>query len=399
MIQDAGLQDHVRLQPARLFDGTRLWSGQDVLVHRGVVVAVLDRTDPDPGHDTDPGTESRAFWRREAINGILAPGFVDIQVNGGGGVLVNTLETVAGFQRLLDAHAKGGTAHMLPTVITDAPEILERVVTLFLQAWPHPGLVGLHIEGPHISLARRGTHAPQHVRPLDAGTWRAVARLRDAGVPVLMTVAPETVTPDEIAALVGAGVHVSLGHTDATAEMMARGFAAGATLVTHLFNGMSQMHNREPGAVGAAIDSAAYCSIIADGIHVADRMIAIACRARPEAGRMVLITDAMPTVNGPDRFDLYGTSIRVEEGRLINAEGSLAGAHVTITGCVHHMVGSVGMELADVLAMATMAPAAALGLDGSLGRIAPGRAARFTVLSDDLTTGTALCLDAIPPLH
>ena len=381
----------MRLQPGQLFDGTELAAGRDVLVEEGRICAVLDRAEPDPA-----GATGRD-WQRQVVPGTLAPGFLDIQVNGGGGALVNTLQDAAEFQTILDAHAKGGTAHMLPTVITDAPEVLAHVVTLFLQAWPHPALAGLHIEGPHISLARRGTHATQHIRPLDQATWQAVGQLRAAGVPVLMTVAPETVSPDEISALVGQGVHVSLGHTDATAAVMAQGFAAGAGLVTHLFNGMSQMQNREAGAVGAAIDSDAYCSIIADGIHVSDQMLAIACRARPVAERMVLITDAMPTVNGPDAFDLYGKTVRVEAGRLVNAEGSLAGAHVTMAGCVRFMVEKVGLVLAPVLAMATSVPATALGLEGQLGHIAPGRTARFTVMSDDLSEGHAFCLDTALP--
>ena len=338
--------DQTWLQPTQLFDGETLHTGMAACVENGVVARIA-------------AVPSGAVVT--PLNGTLCPGFFDIQINGGGGVLFNTDPTPAGLEAIARAHHPFGTRRWLPTVITDAPAVMERAVSAVLATHGRFGIAGIHIEGPHISLPRRGTHKPAYIRPLDAHTLTQIDRLRAANVPTLLTLAPEAVQPGEVAALVARGVVVSIGHTDATAAETRALLAEGAMLFTHLFNAMSQMENREPNVVGAAINSDAYCSMIADGVHVDPSMLAMACRARPVANRMILVTDAMPTVGGPDSFRLYGQDVRLEAGRLINAEGSLAGAHTTLPEGLAILLAE-GVSLQAALRMVTRNPARLMGL-------------------------------------
>lgn len=332
------------ITPDRLFDGRDLRTGMAVRVRDGRVSEIA--TAP---KDAVP------------VPGLLTPGFVDLQVNGGGGVQLNSTPTADGIRTIAQAHRRLGTVAVLPTVITDLADVTDRAADAALATMDEPGIIGLHIEGPHIAMARRGTHSPDLVRPLDARTIATVTRLRDAGVPVMITLAPEAVSLDQIAHLVKLGAVVSLGHTDATAEMMEAAFGAGASCATHLFNAMSPMLGREPGAVGAVINSTCYSGIICDGHHVADQMVGLAIRARPLPDRMFLVSDAMATVGGPAHFNLYGQDITLKDGRLVNAEGSLAGAHVTQAEGVKRLVDHTGTSLTTALRMATSVPAACIG--------------------------------------
>lgn len=297
----------------------------------------------------------------QRIEGTLAPGFVDLQVNGGGGVLLNTTPTAEGIARILAAHRSLGTIAMLPTVITDAPEILAAAVNAAIEYAGMPGMLGLHIEGPHIAPARRGTHAAEFVRPFEADTMNQVRRLREVGLTVMITVAPEAVGTHDIAALTAEGAVVSLGHSDADGGTARQAFAQGARAVTHLFNAMSPMTHRAPGLSGAAVNSDAYVGIIADGIHVADEMVGLAVRARPIPDRTFLVSDAMATVGGSDHFALYGQEIHLKDGRLQNAEGSLAGAHTTVAEGVARLAGPVGISEEAALRMGITVPAALIG--------------------------------------
>jgi N-acetylglucosamine-6-phosphate deacetylase len=281
------------------------------------------------------------------------------------------------------AHRRFGTVAILPTVITDRPEVLAQVAKAALAAKGRAGILGLHIEGPHIALARRGTHAADWVRPMDAATIAIVKDLRHAGIAVMITLAPEAATLAQIAELAAMGAVVSLGHSDATAGKALAALAAGATCFTHLFNAMSPMLGRSPGMVGAAITSDAYAGIICDGIHVANDMVGLAIRARPVADRMFLVSDAMPTVGGPDHFALYGQEVRLVEGRLLNAEGALAGAHLTMAQAVARLVGVVGVDLAAALRMAVTVPAQVIGMP-DLAQIAGRDAADLLVLDAEL---------------
>lgn len=335
------------LLPDAIFDGTRLRPGAALGIRDGHSLQIADT--PPPGAPT----------RR--VDGTLTPGFLDLQVNGGGDALLNNDQTPEALHRMAAAHRRFGTVGILPTVITDAPEVLTRAVDAVLAAKGTPGLLGLHIEGPHLSIPRRGTHAVEWVRPFDAATLAHIQRLRAQGLFVKITVAPESTTPQDVARIVGTGAVVSIGHSDASAEDTRALLDAGATCFTHLFNAMSPMLSRAPGVTGACINSTAYAGIICDGIHVADEMVGLAIRARPVPGRMFLVSDAMSTVGGSDHFRLYGQDVWLKDGRLVNAEGSLAGAHVTMAEGLRRLVLSVGIPPETALDMASGAPARLLG--------------------------------------
>jgi N-acetylglucosamine-6-phosphate deacetylase len=358
----------VWLLPDALFDGAVLRTGMALCVADATVVALA------------AAAEVPAAAALRQIAGTVTPGFVDLPVNGGGGVLLNTDPSVAGMVAIAAAHRTCGTVAILPTVITDAPEVLAQAADAAIAAKGMDGLVGLHIEGPHIALARRGTHAARFVRPLDQTTIDIVQRLRGAGVAVMITLAPEAVAQGQIAALAATGAVVSLGHSDATAQAVNAALAEGARCFTHIFNAMSQMQGREPGMVGAAINADAHAGIICDGHHVADAMIALALRARPVPDRMFLVSDAMPTVAGPDRFTLYGREVRLQDGRLVNGDGALAGAHLTMAGAVRRLIRQVGADPQTALRMAVTVPAGLIWQPGLA--TVEGRRARDLVLLD-----------------
>jgi len=334
------------LCPDLLFDGETLLAGQALHVESGSITAVSAAKDhPDA--------------RR--IPSTVTPGYLDLQVNGGGDVFLNTSPTPEGMAAIAAAHRRFGTVGILPTLITDAPEALDRAAQAAIAAQNLPGILGLHIEGPHISIPRRGTHAARHIRPLDDRTLNVVRTLRSAGVPVMITVAPESATPAQITQLAATGAVVSIGHSDATSDAVKACLDAGATCFTHLFNAMSPMLNRSPGVTGACINSTAYTGIICDGIHVDDDMVGLAIRARPLPDTTFLVSDAMPTVGGSDHFTLYGDTIRLEQGRLVNSEGSLAGAHVTMAQSVARLINVVGIAPDAALRMAVTVPARVIG--------------------------------------
>lgn len=314
---------------------------------------------------------------------LLIPGPTDLQVNGGGGTMLNDAPTPDGLARIAAAHRRRGTGEILATLITDAPGILDRAVEAMLAARGIPGLLGLHLEGPAISPERRGTHAADHVRPLDAHLIGAVSRLRRAGWPVLVTLAPERADPSRLRELAATGAVISAGHSAADAATFRDALSRGVTCVTHLFNAMEQMQSRAPGLLGAAILSEAFCGIIADGHHVAPEMLRIALAARPRPDRTFLVSDAMATVGGPDRFDLYGRPVTMQDGRLVNAEGNLAGAHLDMVAAMRHAWRDLGVSLDRAVAMATDIPRAALGLPPI--RLAPGLPlGRLTALDAEL---------------
>ncbi len=333
------------LCPDLVFDGLSLLQDQAVGIGDDQVLALRPLADLPPSAVT------------HRTHGTVTPGYIDLQVNGGGDVFLNTTPTVAGIQAIAAAHRRFGTIGILPTIITDAPDILDRAAEAALAAKGAPGLLGLHIEGPHISVARRGTHAKRFIRPLDNRTLGLVKRLCAAEISVLITVAPEAVTPGQIGELAALGAVVSLGHSDASADQTRAALAAGASCFTHLYNAMSPMLNRSAGVTGACINSTAFAGIICDGIHVSDEMIGLALRARPLPDTTFLVSDAMPTVGGSDHFSLYGNEIRLENGRLVNAEGSLAGAHVTMAESVARLIHVVGIAPDAALRMAVTIPA------------------------------------------
>ncbi|TIO06865.1 MAG: N-acetylglucosamine-6-phosphate deacetylase [Mesorhizobium sp.] len=371
------MSDRFALTGARIFDGDDWHDNTALVVRDGLVEAIVAA-----------GAIPSGVARIETGGGMLVPGFVDLQVNGGGGVMLNDHPDVASIETICRAHAPFGTTALLPTLITDTTEITAAAVAAGAEATQQkvPGFLGLHLEGPHLSIARKGAHDPALIRPmLDADQAMLIATRKNLPV-LLTTIAPESVDPARVSALAGAGVIVSLGHSD-TGYAKARAFAdAGATVVTHLFNAMSQIGNREPGLAGAAIDTGTlFAGIIADGIHVDPATMAIALRAKQGPGRIVLVTDAMATI-GTDMtsFTLNGRTIHRKDGSLRLADGTLAGADLDMISAVRFVHRIVGLDLSEALRMASLYPAQAMGQSHRLGRFANGTTADIVSLSDDL---------------
>jgi N-acetylglucosamine-6-phosphate deacetylase len=318
----------------------------------------------------------------------LAPGFVDLQVNGGGGLMFNDRRRADAIRTICAAHAPFGTTAVLVTLITDTPTVTSEAIAAGMEATRLgvPGFAGLHLEGPHLALSRKGAHDPKLIRPMEeTDVERLIAARRDMPA-LLTTVATESISPDQIRRLTRAGVVVSLGHSDATYEDAATAVEAGASMATHLFNAMSQIGNRSPGLVGAAIGlGGAWAGLIADGVHVDPVNIGIALRAKRGPGRIFLVTDAMSTI-GSDitEFTLNGRVIKRHDGRLTLADGTLAGADLDMISAVRFMRERVGVPLEEALRMASLYPAMSMGLDGGYGRLTPSGRADFVALTEDL---------------
>ena len=324
-----------------------------------------------------------------AAGDMLAPGFVDLQVNGGGGVMLNDHPDVEGIETICRAHAPFGTTALLPTLITDTPEITAAAIAAGIEAARQkvPGFAGLHLEGPHLSVGRKGAHDPKLIRPMTEADLAALIAARAQLPALLTTVAPEIGhAASRLRRWPRPGIIVSLGHTDAT-YATARAYAdAGATMATHLFNAMSQIGNREPGLVGAALDDGRLSAgLIADGIHVDPATVGIALRAKRGPGSIVLVTDAMATI-GTDMtsFTLNGRTIHRKDGRLTLDDGTLAGADLDMISAVRFAHRRIGIDLGEALRMASLYPARTLGTAGRFGVLLPGAAANIVALSDDL---------------
>ncbi len=374
----------VALLGARVFDGDRFVEDHAVVLDRDRIAALV------PADRLPAGIATRS------VAGTLAPGFIDVQVNGGGGVLFNDERTVEGIAAIARAHRRFGTTGLLPTFISDTrPRMAEamQAARAALEAGV-PGVLGIHVEGPFLNPERAGAHEPALMRPMaeeDVALLSSLGRGR-----TLVTLAPEIVPPETIARLVAAGVVVSAGHTAATVEQVRVARAAGLTGFTHLFNAMPPLAARAPGPVGAALDDAdAWAGLIVDLHHVAPVTLRAAIAARGWR-RTMLVTDAMPTVGSDlDDFTLTGRAISRVEGRLVTEEGTLAGSDLDMATAVRNGVAHLGLPLEAALHMASRAPAEFLGLGGELGRIAPGYRASFVLLDDDLRVA-ATWLDGAP---
>jgi N-acetylglucosamine-6-phosphate deacetylase len=315
---------------------------------------------------------------------ILAPGFIDVQVNGGGGVLLNDDPTPSGIRKIVEAHRRAGTTGCLPTLITDRTDVIERLANAAPESLQIPGVLGFHLEGPAINKARKGIHLDAEIRVPSARDLAAMKRFGACGRSVV-TLAPETVPSSLIDELISCGLRVSVGHSDASAAQVRQAADQGVTGVTHLFNAMSQLTARAPGVVGAALDdNSLFAGIICDGLHVDPIGLRLAF-ARKGRDRLMLVSDAMPSV-GTDQteFVLQGRKISRHGDRLISADGTLAGAHLTMAHAVRNAVNLVGVDLADALVMASRAPATFLGLQSELGSIAPGYRADLVALDSKL---------------
>ena len=344
-----------------------------VVVEDGHIVAVL------------PGAPPKGAQAIDLQGGYLVPGFIDTQVNGGGDVLFNDEPSVDGLRRIAQAHRKFGTTGLMPTLITDDNAVMCRAIAATREAIEQgvPGILGVHLEGPYLNAARKGVHDASKFHTPSADELDMVASLGNGKT--MLTLAPERFSAQTLHELTARGVIVCAGHTAASYEQLRDGFAAGIRGVTHLFNAMTPMNSREPGAVGAALDDGdAWCGLIVDGYHVHDASLRVAIAARP-VGKMMLVTDAMPPVGGErEDFELYGVTMTCRDGQCTTADGTLAGSALDMAAAVRNTVHRLGLPLEEACRMASAYPADFLGLGHELGRIAPGYRADLAVLDRDL---------------
>ena len=358
----------------RVFTGERILHDAAVLIDGHEIEGVMPRA--------DVPLDVEVIDRSDCL---ITPGFIDVQVNGAGGILFNDDPSADAMRLAYEAQKPFGTVYYLPTIITPPLE-----TTLDFCAAYHGAarrglrsVLGLHLEGPYISREKPGVHDLAYIRPATDAELDKVLDAR-ADMPCLMTVAPESITPAQIGRLVRAGVIVSLGHSNATYAQAMAAFDAGATMATHLYNAMSPFEHRAPGVVGAVLNARdAYAGIIADGFHVDWGAVEVAYRLLGD--RLALVTDAMPPLGVPDMrsFKLSDREVFVGEGRCVDANGRLAGADIDLASCVRNCVQHARIPLEDALRMASFSPARALRMD-RLGQIKPGYLPSLTLLDDDL---------------
>jgi N-acetylglucosamine-6-phosphate deacetylase len=366
---------HTALVNGRLFDADGASITRTVVIHERTIAAVLD---VDAALPRDVELVDLKGMR-------LLPGYIDTQVNGGGGVLFNDEPTVAGIEAIGRAHRRFGTTGFLPTLISDDVGVIRQAITAVDAAIESgvPGVLGIHIEGPFLNPTRKGIHDQERIRPLDRKWLPLLSSLKRGRT--LVTLAPEMTSPDIIRLLSDAGVLVAAGHTNATCSDIEVALRNGLRGFTHLFNAMSPMTSREPGVVGAALaDRDSWCGIIVDGQHVDPRVLRVALAARTHS-RFMLVTDAMPSVGTTaTSFLLQGKTIHVRNGYCVDDAGTLAGTALDMERAVRNAVTMLGLDPADAVRMATESPAEFLGLGASRGRIAAGSRADFVVADDDL---------------
>ena len=349
--------------------------GQCVLIEQGRIVEVLPPED----------ARCRAAQPYDLGDGLLLPGFIDLQVNGGGGVLFNDAPSVAAIGAIGAAHRRFGTTAFLPTLISADLDIVVRAIAAVRGAIAAgvPGVLGIHIEGPYLNVARKGVHDPAKLRELDPSALGLLTSLQ--GGRTLVTLAPEMTTPKLIQQLVAAGVVVSAGHTNANYAEIRAALAHGLTGFTHLFNAMSQLTGREPGTVGAALDDQhSWCGIIVDGEHTDPVVLRIALRCKPH-NRFMLVTDAMPSVGTSQQwFELQGRRITVRGHTCVDEDGRLAGSNIDMASSVRNAVAMLGVSLPQAVRMASQVPAEFLGVSHEYGRIAAGQRANLVLADDEL---------------
>jgi N-acetylglucosamine-6-phosphate deacetylase len=369
------------LTGARLFDGDRIVDGHAVVIEGERIAAVVPVA--------DAPLDARPC--RLPADTMLVPGFVDIQVNGAGGVLFNDTPTAEAALAIAAVARRTGTTAILPTLMTDDPRKMRLACDAAALALAHKasGVLGVHLEGPFLSPERPGVHPRHWIRRPDAADLELLVdtaqQLRPRGR-LVVTLAPECVDDRAIARLAAGGVIVAAGHTAASAQRTRQSLAAGVRGFTHLFNAMPPVFNRQPGPVTAAMtDPDAWCSIIADGVHVDPELLQLLVQVKPR-GKVLLVTDAMPP-SGTDAtsFTLFGRTILRKAGRLVTEDGTLAGADIDMAASVRNCVQLLELPVEESLRMASLYPAAYVGLDDELGRAAPGYRADLTLLRSDLT--------------
>ena len=359
----------------QILSGDQLVANRGVLIDGGRILELVAADDP----------RLSGVEKYDLHGQLLLPGFLDTQVNGGGGVLFNDEPSVAAVAKIGSAHRRFGTTGFLPTLISDDLDVVARAIAAVRDAVDAgvPGVLGIHIEGPFLNAARRGVHDRAKLRELGADAVELLTSLGRGTT--LVTLAPEVTTPAIIRQLTEAGVVVSAGHTDATYAEIAAALSHGLRGFTHLFNAMSQLTGREPGAVGAALESdSSWCGIIVDGRHVDPVVLRIALRCKRH-DRFMLVTDAMPSVGARRKsFTLQGRTIRVAGDVCVDEDGTLAGSNTDMASAVRNATSMLNVPLAEAVRMASQYPAEFLGLGHQLGRIAPGYRANFVLADEEL---------------
>ncbi|GLX81372.1 N-acetylglucosamine-6-phosphate deacetylase [Thalassotalea eurytherma] len=354
---------------ARLFDGEIFHHNCQVVIHDGRIAKIT----PVPANV------------EVEYKGLLVPGFIDLQVNGGGGVLFNTTPTLAGIRQMFSAHAKFGTTAMLPTFITDNVEQMALAAEAVSQAIAENtlGILGIHFEGPHLSVAKKGAHSAEFIREISDAEWQILSR-KDLGQ-IIVTLAPENVSVQDISKMVSMGIKVCLGHTNAGYQTAQRAIDAGASGFTHLYNAMSPMTSREPGVVGCALlNDQTYSGIIVDGHHVEYTSCEIALKAKAP-GSVFLVTDAMPPVGTDDNeFAFFDRTVHLNDGKLTSTTGELAGSVLDMATAVKNTYQHVNVSLDEAVRMASLYPANYINQNKQRGLIKANYHADFVLLDDNL---------------
>ena len=358
-----------RLQAEQYFDGEHIYQNKVLTISNGKITAIDDETST-----VD-----------QVVSGLLTAGFIDLQVNGGGGVLFNTQPTIAGIKAIVNAYVPFGTTAMLPTFISDDIGNMERAAKATAQAIAEevPGVLGIHFEGPHLSIAKKGTHSEAFIRTMSARE-QAILTRSDMGK-VVVTLAPENVSAETVAELVQQGVKICLGHTNADFETAQKAVDAGADGFTHLFNAMSPLQGRSPGVVGCALlNDKASAGIIIDGHHVDYISAKIALKTKP-AGRLFLVTDGMPPVGtNQTEFEFFDRKVSLQDGKLTSTTGELAGSVLDMATAVRNSVQYLNVSLVEALRMASLYPANYIGQGNIRGKLVVGYAADMVLLDDQL---------------
>jgi N-acetylglucosamine-6-phosphate deacetylase len=346
-----------------------------VLVENGIVAAIV----------ADDDARVRAAEVCDLGGGFLLPGFIDCQVNGGGGVLFNDAPTVETIRRIGAAHRRFGTTGFLPTLLSDDVDVMRAAIAAVDAAIAEgvPGVLGIHLEGPYLAAVRRGVHDATKFRVPDAAEIDLASSLRNGRT--VLTLAPECVPLDAIREFVRRGMIVCAGHTAATYGEMRAALDAGVRGFTHLYNAMSPLTSREPGVVGAALeDAASWCGIVVDGHHVHPASLRVALNAKPR-GKMFLVTDAMPPVGADtDTYMLGGVTVTCRDGRCETPDGVLAGSVLDMAAALRNSVRLLAVSIDEAARMVSTYPAEFLGITQNRGRIAPGMRADFVELGSDL---------------
>ncbi|MEW6990198.1 N-acetylglucosamine-6-phosphate deacetylase [Colwelliaceae bacterium 6441] len=358
-----------RLNAQRLFDGKQFSEHQVLTIKDGKIIAI------------DSHTESADV----VAEGTVVPGYIDLQVNGGGGVLFNSSPSLESLQTIISAHSQFGTTGMLPTLITDKVEVMAQAADAMALAIAEnvPGILGIHFEGPHLSIAKKGTHVQEYIRAISDDEWKILER-KDIGQ-ILVTLAPETVSADDVERMVSLGIKVCLGHTNADFKTAQAAMNAGADGYTHLYNAMSPIQGRELGVTGCALlNDQASCGIIIDGHHVDYQAVKLALKTKPK-GKLFLVTDAMSTI-GTDQteFSFFDRTVYLKEGRLTSTTGELAGAALDMATAVKNTHLGVGIELDEAIRMASQYPADYINQGNMRGNLSIGSQADLIVLNEQL---------------